>query len=137
MEGVWIQVMIPLRRFLPLPPEMVCYSVKGRLKSPIRSDFLINLPTLFLSEFYEFNHMVIKKSESRTESQKVIRICIRLCGVPFSEEKTRNAKRREFLWTAVYLNRIRLVQNHILFRATYYHIFILELRYLENIIKFS
>lgn len=129
--------MIPLRRFLALPPEMVCYSVKGRLKSPIRSDFLINLPTLFLSEFYEFNHMVIKKSESRTESRKVIRFCIRLCGVPFSEERARNAERREFLWTAVYLNRIRLVQNRIVFRATYYHIFTLEMRYLANTIKFN
>ena len=72
--------------------------------------------------FYEFNHMVIKKSESRTESRKVIRVCIRLCGVLFSEQRTRNAKRREFLRTAVYLNRIRLVQNHTMFRATYYHI---------------
>jgi hypothetical protein len=129
--------MIPLRRFLPLPPEMVCYSVKGRFKSPIRSDFLINLPTLFLSDFYEFNHMVIKKSESRTESRKVIRVCIRLCGVPFSEERIRNAKRWEFLRTAVYLNRIRLVQNHIMFRATYYHVFILKLRYLASITKFK
>jgi len=80
--------------------------------------------------------MVIKKSESRTESWKVIRVCIRLCGVPFSEERTRNAKRREFLCTAVYLKRIRLVQNHIMFKATYYHIFILELRYLASFFFF-
>ena len=127
--------MIPLRRFLPLPPEMVCYSVKGRLKSPIRSDFLINLPTLFFSEFYEFNHMVIKKSERRTESRKVIRVCIRLFGVPFSEKRTRNAKRREFLRTTVYLYRIRLVQNHIMFRATFYHVKHFIIQPMHNNIK--
>ena len=73
--------------------------------------------------------MVIKKSESRTESRKVIRVCIRLCSVPFSEQRIRNAKRREILRTAVHLNRIRLVQNHIMFRANYYHIkhFIIQL----------
>ena len=38
--------------------------------------------------------MVIKKSESK--SRKVIRVCIRLCGVPFSEERTEMAKSGNF-----------------------------------------
>lgn len=36
-----------------------------------------------LSDFYEFNHMVIKKSESRTDSLKVIRFCIRVTCCTF------------------------------------------------------
>jgi hypothetical protein len=118
--GVWIQVMIPLRRFLPLPSEMVCSSVKGRLKSPISSDFLINLPTLFLPDFYEFNHMVIKKSESRTDSREVIRVCIRVVCSSFLRGKNLKCHETGILMNSLYLNRIRLVQDQIMFTKTYF-----------------
>jgi hypothetical protein len=58
-------------------PRWYAGDAEGRRghKSPIRSGFLINLPTLLLPDFYEFNHTVIKISESKIDSW-VISACI-------------------------------------------------------------